>query len=168
MSLDSINQAFLYLTQIDNLSVQLINVKNNNILGTQYSARKIDINDFDLATLLMEISRLYTAGKKNIFENYKEVRNYDGTAEATSIYRFSCDNPLICNEYQSLINEVSSPELEEDPFRYNSAYLIMGEIPNVEGGDNKNRVIFVSCINPVTSLKTKYRFCIGITGFCRP
>ena len=69
--------------------------------GTQYASLAIEIKDIDLSTLLMDISRLYTTGKKNISENYNEVRGYDGTAEATIVYKLESDNALLQKEYAS-------------------------------------------------------------------
>ena len=94
MSLDIIKTAFSSLCEIDNLSVHLINSRNNKVEGTQYSACRIEIADKELATLIMDISRLYTTGKRSIDKYYKEVTEYDGTAESTivAIYLFSVVN----------------------------------------------------------------------------
>ena len=158
MSLDIIKSIFSSLCEIDNLSVHLINSRNNKVEGTQYSACRIEIADKELATLIMDISRLYTTGKKSIDKYYKEVTEYDGTAESTIVYRLSKGNPLISTEYERLITELANWEKEENPFKYNSAYLIKGEIPDNNNSEIRNRVILISCMNPITTLSGKYRF----------
>ena len=158
MSLDNISHVFESLISIDNLSIQLIRINHSKVTGTKYAARKIEINDADLTSLLTDISRLNSTGKKSIREKYNEVREYDGTAEVKSIYKLNDDSPYVQSEYQSLLDEIANPETENDPFNYQSAYLIKGEINSIDSDENRTRIILISCMNPVTSLKNKYRF----------
>ena len=149
---------FAKLTNIANLSVQLVNVTHSKPFGTQYASLAIEIKDSDLSTLLMDISRLYTTGKKNISENYNEVRGYDGTAEATIVYKLESDNALLQKEYGCLIAELTNPDVEEDPFKYTSAYIIKGSLIDDKDSTKTNQIILISCINPVTTLKSKFWF----------
>ena len=158
MSLTTLANVFAKLTSIANLSVQLVNVTHSKPFGTQYASLAIEIKDSDLSTLLMDISRLYTTGKKNISENYNEVRGYDGTAEATIVYKLESDNALLQKEYGCLIAELTNPDVEEDPFKYTSAYIIKGSLIDDKDSTKTNQIILISCINPVTTLKSKFWF----------
>ena len=150
MSLNSISHVFETLVSIDNLSIQLIRINHSKVTGTQYAARKIEIKDDDLTSLLTSIFRLNSTGKKSIREKYNEVREYDGTAEEKSIYKLFDDSPLIQSAYQSLLIEIANPDTENDPFNYQSAYLIKGEISSMDPDENRTGIILISCMNPVT------------------
>lgn len=158
MSLDIISHVFESLISIDNLSIQLIKINHSKVTGTKYAARKIEIKDSDLTSFLTGISRLNSTGKKSIREKYNAVRAYDGTAEVQFVYKLFDESPLIQSEYQSLLTGIANPETENDPFNYQSAYLIKGEISSYDSDESRTGVILISCINPVTSLKNKYLF----------
>lgn len=153
MSIETIAAVFSNLTSINNLSIQLLKINYNQVLGSRYSSREISILELDRFALLSEISLLYTNGKKNISQCYSDLKDYDGTVDAMTIYKLKCDNPLISTQYNAFSSSICDPELEEWPFSYDSAYLIKGIISI---GNIDHSVILVSIANPVTTLKRKY------------
>ncbi|MCQ2533261.1 MAG: DUF4868 domain-containing protein [Clostridia bacterium] len=105
--------------------------------------------------LLDEISKVYLGNGKKAISLYQEVREYDGTTDSRTIYKLNTDSELINAEFNTFLASTATPNTEEDPFNYKSAYLIKGQI-SVGGSDVAIKMI--SMQTPVTTLKNKYWF----------
>jgi len=148
-----ITTAFENLPFGNNWSLQLLNITVSKKSGTGYSCRQITLNTKDqLQKLLKEISDFYL-GAEGKMAAYREVRKYDDTADALTIYTLSVTDALIATEYEALRRALVKPDVENDPFKYTSAYVLKGEL---QISDNSVPIVLVSIQNPVTTLKHKY------------
>ena len=106
-----------------------------------------------LSTLINDIAAVYTGTGKKAIDSYREVREYDGTADALVVYKLSTAHELIASEYASFLQVIADPNTENDPFEYTSAYLLKGQITL----DNESTPVkLISMQNPVTTLKHKF------------
>lgn len=154
LSLDAIKTVFQNLENGNNWSLQLLNIKTSKRTGTGYSSRQIKLSPTErLAMLIDDISAVYTGNGKKSLDSYREVREYDGTADSLTIYKLSTAHDLITSEYASFLQVIADPNNENDPFEYTSAYLLRGNI--VLDGQLKS-IKLVSMQNPVTTLKHKF------------
>ena len=106
-----------------------------------------------MLTLVREVASVYAGNGKKSLDSFREVREYDGTADALTIYKLEANNKLISSEYASFIQVIANPNTEDDPFKYTSAYLLKGQI--ILNGENMP-IKLVSMQNPVTTLKNKF------------
>lgn len=154
MSFDVINSVFQNLNTGTNWSIQLLNIKTSKRTGTGYSSRQITLVPKErLATLISDIAAIYTGNGKKAISTYRAIREYDGTADALTVYKLSCTHELISTEYASFLQVIADPNKENDPFEYTSAYLLKGQL-DMDGEDTP--VKLVSMQNPVTTLKHKF------------
>lgn len=154
MSLDIIKSVFENLSEGTNWSLQLLNIKTSKRTGTGYSCRQITLAPNErLATLIEDIATVYTGNGKKSISAYHSVRDYDGTADALTVYKLPSNHELISEEYATFVQVIADPNNENDPFEYTSAYLIKGQL-NVDGEDTAVKLI--SMQNPVTTLKHKF------------
>lgn len=134
--------------------MQLLNIVSTKKEGVGYSSREIELFPTERLTLfLKDIAEIYLNGKKKALSLYQEVRDYDGTANALTVYKMSADNELIKSEYKTLLAAIADPDTEGDPFEYTSAYLIKGII-KLDGVEIPVKMF--SMQNPVTTLKNKF------------
>lgn len=154
MSLDIIKKVFQNLGSGSNWSLQLLNIKTSKRTGTGYSSRQIILSpNGRLSTLINDIAAVYTGTGKKAIDSYREVREYDGTADALVVYKLSTAHELIASEYASFLQVIADPNTENDPFEYTSAYLLKGQITL----DNESTPVkLISMQNPVTTLKHKF------------
>ena len=154
MSLDIIKKVFQNLGSGSNWSLQLLNIKTSKRTGTGYSSRQITLSpNGRLSTLINDIAAVYTGTGKKAIDSYREVREYDGTADALVVYKLSTAHELIASEYDSFLQVIADPNIENDPFEYTSAYLLKGQITL----DNESTPVkLISMQNPVTTLKHKF------------
>lgn len=154
MSIQNITNIFENLSNCTLWSLQLINIVSTKKGGVGYSSREIELTPTErLTELLEDITRIYLNGKKKSLSLYQEVRDYDGTANALTIYKMSTNNQLIADEYKTLLAAIANPDTESDPFEYTSAYVIKG-IVELEGEGVPVKMF--SMQNPVTTLKNKF------------
>lgn len=154
MSLDMIKRVFQNLSTGTNWSLQLLNIKTSKRTGTGYSSRQITLTPNErLATLINDIATVYTRNGKKTVATYRAVREYDGTADALTVYKLSSTHELISEEYAALVQVIADPNNEDDPFEYTSAYLIKGQL-DMDGENTPIKLI--SMQNPVTTLKHKF------------
>ena len=108
--------------------------------------------------LINAISSIHLGNGKKTLNAYREVRDYDGTADALVVYKLATNDQLIGEEYPKLIQAIANPNVEADPFAYGAAYLLNGEIL-LDG--ERVPVKLVSMQNPVTVLKHKFAYSNG-------
>lgn len=154
MSVDILRSLFQILNTSKSWSLQVLNIKTSKKNGTGYSGRQITISPSDrLHELIMDITKIYTGTGKKSIDSYQEIRKYDGTADARVVYKLCVDDPLIKTEYDAFLQTIAAPDTENDPFEYNSAYLLKGQVV-INGEDTP--VKLVSMQNPTTTLKHKF------------
>lgn len=154
MSLDIIKSVFENLSAGTNWSLQLLNIKTSKRTGTGYSSRQITIAPNErLATLINDIAAVYIGNGKKAIATYRSVRDYDGTADALTVYKLPSTHELISAEYANFVQVIADPNNEDDPFEYTSAYLLKGQL-TIDGENTAIKLI--SMQNPVTTLKNKF------------
>ena len=128
--------------------------KTSKRTGTGYSSRQITLFPPKRFTeLLQDISKIYTGNGKKSLNLIREVREYDGSTDALTIYKLDAASELIASEYESFVHQIANPNSEDDPFEYTSAHLIKGQL-FLNGEDTLIKL--VSMQNPVTILKHKF------------
>lgn len=154
MSLDIIKSVFQNLSTGTNWSLQLLNIKTSKRTGTGYSSRQITLTPTErLNTLINDIAAIYTGNGKKAVTMYRAVREYDGTADAFTVYKLPSFHDLISEEYATFVQIIANPNNEDDPFEYTSAYLIKGQL---EMDGEITPIKLISMQNPVTTLKHKF------------
>ena len=154
VSLDTIKKVFQNLGTSTNWSLQLLNIKTSKRTGTGYSSRQIILCPSErIITLINDVATIYTGNGKKSLDAFREVREYDGTTDALTIYKLDVHNELISTEYANFVQVIADPNVEDNPFEYTSAYLLKGKMA-VNGEDIPVKLI--SMQNPVTTLKHKF------------
>lgn len=154
LSLDTVKYVFQNLANGSDCSIQLINIQTSRRTGIGYSCRQVAILPYSRFTeLLSDISKIYSGNGKKSLDLIREVREYDGSTDALTIYKLDVNDVLISEEYSNLLQCIANPNVEDDPFEYNSAYLIKSNL-NINGEDSAIKL--VSMQNPITTLKNKF------------
>lgn len=151
MTLDKIEKIFDNLSEGESLNLQLVKVKVSTKNKTSYSTRKVELApEGRLKSFMAEISTHY----KKELKKYNTIKEYDGTADAQTIYELSSDNQLISEEFKALQEAISKPDVETDPLKFSSTAQLIKEIVNID--DEEYRVKLFSMQNPITTLKHKF------------
>ena len=155
MSLELLETAFDKATGCDAWSLQLLRITTSKRNGTLYASRQIELSPPDrLQNLIAEISKRYISANAEKLQHYTSVTEYDGTADAMTVYKLASDNPLIVEEFPVLLAAVADPDVEADPLEFNpQAYLIKGVV-DINGTETPIKLI--SMQRPITVLKNKY------------
>lgn len=92
--------------------------------------------------------------KKSKLDKYADVRGYDGTCSATTIYRISKDSPEISIDLEALLQGIADSDSETDPFSMKAqAYILCGSI---KIGDDEHQIKLISMNTPITTLKNRF------------
>lgn len=159
MSLIQIKSVFQNLHTGTNWSLQLLNIKSSKRTGINYSSRQITLSPENrFYDFLNDIIRIYTGNGKKSLDLIENVREYDGTADSLTIYKLSAEDTLISSAYATLMQQIAAPNVEDDPFQYDSAHLLKGQI--MLSGQNTSIKLF-SMQNPITLLKNKFSWSNG-------
>lgn len=155
MSLQKIQLAFEAMNHCEAWSIQLLRIKTSKNKGTEYAAISVNLTpQGKLTDIVQEISDHFVGGEKCGLKSFVRVQDYDGTAEGNVIYKLNVQNPLIKEEYDTLINALANTEQEADPLSQKlQAYVIQGDI---EIGDEQKGIKLISMQNPITTLKHKF------------
>lgn len=155
MSLQKIQLAFIAMDNCEAWSIQLLRIKISKNKGTVYAAFSVNLApQGKLTEIVKEISEHFVDGEKNELKSFVRVQDYDGTTDGNIIYKLNIQDPLIKEEYDTLINALANTEQEADPLGQKlQAYVIQGDI---KIGDEKKGVKLISMQNPITSLKHKF------------
>ena len=160
MSLIRIKSVFEKLESYTDWSLQLLNIKVSKRTGIGYSSRQINLSPSErIMSLIEEITQTYGKNGKKDLSMYEDVRDYDGTANNRVIYRMNRSDGMICSEYELFLQTIAEPDVENDPFKYESAYLLCGQVL-IDG--EMVPVKLISMQNPTTSLKNKYVWNQGV------
>ena len=155
MTLDEIKAVFATLPNCTAWSLQLLKINTSKQRGTSYIGREIVLSpEGTLTSFVKEISDRYINESKSILSSYHDIIEYDGSTVDKVIFSLSKTNPLISDEYNTLMEAIANPDTELDPLEFKaSAYILRGIIGI--GGEEK-AVKLISVQNPVTSLKHKF------------
>lgn len=167
MTIHSLKSVFEKIKDVDKWDLQVLRISSESS-STKYASRRIVLEPADeLANTVRENATKYLDKDKEYLSKYVEVLDYDGTTDATRIYKLDSNNQLIAGQYTAFTDAIADPDVEADPTRFTSASVIIGSIP-VNG--EQCSVKLISIQKPFTHLKQKFlissKFKIGgdITG----
>lgn len=161
MSLNKIKAVFEAFGGCSDWSLQLLQIKNSKRTGMSYLGRIIEFSQYGRLTSFMEeIAAGYIGGNKSLINAFPNgVMEYDGSTMEGTIYKLSCDNELIANEYQLLVRALATPDAELNPLELVAkAYVAQGRI-SLDGEEKQAKLI--SMRSPITTLKNKYLWSKG-------
>ena len=122
MSIELLNSVFDSIHHTVDWSLQLLRISTPRGESTKYVSRQITLDPpGTLETFMKELAHRYQAHGKGSLDSYNSLIEYDGTADAMTIYRLQKENPLISSEYEAFIAAVANPDVEEDAMTYSSA-----------------------------------------------
>ena len=82
------------------------------------------------------------------------VKEYDGSADAQTIYELPAENVLICDEFKTLQEAISKPDVEINPLKFSASAQLIKETLSINGEDY--RIKLFSMQNPITTLRHKF------------
>lgn len=88
------------------------------------------------------------------FKKYHTVKEYDGSADAQTIYELPAENVLICDEFKTLQEAISKPDVEINPLKFSASAQLIKETLSINGEDY--RIKLFSMQNPITTLRHKF------------
>lgn len=155
MSLTLIKSIFEHLPDCHNWSAHLLAFHHSKTQESTYNCRAIELEPQDqLNSLVKEVSDSYCVGAKKHLSKYTDLRVYDGTCNATTIYKIPKTGCNITIDLDKLLQGVANTDRECDPFQMKAnAYILCGKIAldNVE-----HQVKLISISSPITTLKHKF------------
>lgn len=155
MSINLVKDAIDAMPKCDNLSIRLLQINNSKKYGTRYVSSEITLYpDGRLNKLVEDIANNYLDETKGRMKQYREIQDYDGTAEGSIIYRLDARNELINEEFLRLLYSIANTNQELDPFEHKfQAYMIQGTVCV----QMVSRNVKLICIQkPVTVLHHKF------------
>lgn len=155
MSLELVKEIFQNLPDYKNWSVHLLGFKHSKRNGTVYNCRKIELEPSrEVDKLIQSISDLYVGEDKNRLSKYKDVREYDGTCNGTTIYKISENNSNIVIDLETLFQGIANSDTESNPLEMNlQAYALCSCI---KVNNEEHRLKLISMNTPITLLKNRF------------
>lgn len=151
MTLEQIESIFNKLQEGSSSSLQLLKIKVSAKNKTSYSTCKVNLSpEGRLTHFVGEISDHY----KKEFKKYHTVKEYDGSADAQTIYELPAENVLICDEFKTLQEAISKPDVEINPLKFSASAQLIKETLSINGEDY--RIKLFSMQNPITTLRHKF------------
>ena len=103
-----------------------------------------------------EIKEKYV-GTKGCFDNtFSSYMDYDGSTNAKTIYHLSKEMMLISSEYEKLLNAISNPDSEMNPFELNAHAMVLSCTMNFDGKERAVKLFTMQ--NPITVIKHKFLY----------
>lgn len=155
MSLNLVKEIFSGLPDCKEWHAHLLSFTHSKRHGTTYNCRRIELEPSErLGILIQDISAGYAGSGKSKLDKYADVREYDGTCSATTIYRISEDNAEIGIDLDELLQGIADSDSESDPFSMKAqAYILCGSIKK---GDDEHQIKLISMNTPITTLKNRF------------
>lgn len=151
MSLEFLRSVFGNLDKITNQSLELLQMADNDG-KVVYACRQVELKpDGRLKAFIGEIGDSYI-GKEKKLDKYQSVCEYDGTTNASTIYRLSTTDALISEAYQSLTFAIDHTNQSDDAFDYKSAFIVDGQLTVDVGHCHNPKIKLISMQNPVINL----------------
>lgn len=157
MSLGLIRSVMNTLPTTQAWMVSLVKIKNSRRNGTTYATRGITLSPQGALTrFVTDLSKVYTEGEKGLVNKYTAVVDYDGSAEAIKIYKLQSNNQLIAEEYTHLIQAMSAPEMNGDPFEFAANAYALKATLTID--DEDRSIMLFSLQNPICVLKNRFLY----------
>lgn len=170
MSLEKVRYILNNLDSSQEWQLKLLRItttKNNDIF---YATRSIVLEPpGTLLNVVNSVKCYYLEGSNAKYNCYREIRDYDGTADSFTIYKLSVTHELLRKTYAQLIQSIAHGENEGDPFEFKAnAYVLYGSIQIPSGlflncGEQEQEctVKLIAMQNPVSVLKHKFLYDAG-------
>ena len=157
MSLELVRSVMNSLPTTQAWMVSLVKIKNSRRNGTTYATRGITLSPKGaLSRFVTDLSKVYVEGEKGLINKYTSVVDYDGSAEAIKIYKLQSNSQLIADEYTNLIQAMSTPEMNGDPFEFAANAYALKATLTIDGEDRS--VMLFSLQNPICVLKNRFLY----------
>jgi len=155
MSLALIKSIFEHLPDCQNWSAHLLAFHHPKQHESSYNCRSIELEPQDrLNSLIQEISASYSGVAKNNLSKYSDLRIYDGTCNATTIYKIPKSGCSITIALDKLLEGVVNSDRECDPFQMKAnAYILCGQVTL---NNYEYQIKLISINSPITTLKHKF------------
>ena len=155
MSLDLVKEIFRALPDCKEWHAHLLSFTHSKRHGTTYNCRRIELEPSErLSALIKDISAGYVGAGKNKLKKYADIREYDGTCNATTVYRISENNSDIEIDLEALLQGIADSDSEADPFGMKAqAYVLCG---NMRRDDEDHQIKLISMNTPITTLKNRF------------
>ena len=155
MSLDLVKEIFSALPDCKEWHAHLLSFTHSKRHGTTYNCRRIELEPSErLSALIKDISAGYVGEGKNKLKKYADIREYDGTCNATTVYRISENNSDIEIDLEALLQGIADSDSEADPFGMKAqAYVLCG---NMRRDDEDHQIKLISMNTPITTLKNRF------------
>ena len=155
MSIQYIKSIFENISTCSAWSLQIIKITHSSRNGISYLAREIQIEPVGRVDKHIKIlADKYLNNEQDGLGQYTDCRNYDGSSDSQVIYKLDKSNHLISQDYELLIQVISTPDTEINPLELKTqASVVKGTIRI----DNQEVAVkFISMQNPITTLKNKF------------
>lgn len=153
MSIEALRKCFIEATKCTDWSLQLLKITASKD-GAKYSSCQITLSPSDkLSELVKSLSTKYSGSGKGSLSSFSALQDYNGSADGMTIYKLTSDSELISDEYSRLMDALATPDVEVEPYKYTSAYVISGEV-ELDGVSAPVKLISIQ--NPITTLKHKF------------
>ena len=157
MSLEFLRSVFENLDKIRNQSLELLQMADNDG-KVGYACRQVELKpDGRLKAFIGEIGESYI-GKEKKLDKYQSVCEYDGTTNASTIYRLSTTDALISEAYQLLAFVIDHTNQSNNAFDYKSAFIVDGQLTVDIGHCHNPKIKLISMQNPVINLNRKFYY----------
>ena len=155
MSLDLIKEIFSSMPDCNEWHAHLLSFTHSKRQGTTYNCRRIELEPSErLSVLIQDVSLGYIDESKNKLNKYVDVREYDGTCNATTIYRIREDNVDVEIDLDALLQGIADSDSESDPFGMKAqAYVLCG---NMRRNDEDHQIKLISMNTPITTLRNRF------------
>lgn len=157
--MEQIYKIFSSLSSCDAWSVFLLKIKETESI--QYESHKITLSPNGIISdFIRDLVDKYTRFDSGVLGMYDAVDVYDGSSIGTSIYKFSTEDDIIEEAYNSLTQAIKNSEREGNPENERlNAYFIQGLI-NFDESDHPVKLF--SLRTPTTVLKNRFRYRNGV------
>lgn len=153
MSIAYLESVFMKIKEGGSWSLLLFRIDKPQDNHETYACRQITLEPSgELNKIVGKIVEQYLKDDKWSPSKGTDVREYDGTTDALTIYRIQIDNPLIAEDYNALLTQIGKPQQEADSEFFNSGTIIKG---NVTIDEKETKIILVSVQKPFSPLRHK-------------
>lgn len=155
MSLTLIKNIFEHLPECQDWSIHLIAFHHSKRQESTYNCRLIELEPLDRVNdLIQEIHDSYSGATKNYLIKYTDLRPYDGTCNALTIYKIpevGCDVTI---DIDRLLQGIANTDRECDPFQLKAnAYVLCGQLTL---DNDVHQIKLISIASPITTLRHKF------------
>ena len=161
MSLEIIHDTYNQFPYSMEMHAYILDYSHSKRQGTLYNCRRIELAPIDrIRTLAQDISNRFLLADGGIISKYTDVREYDGTCNASAIYRISETNPDIDIDLDLLFQGIADADTELNPLTMKAgAYLLSGRIRSY---NEDHQIKMISMYSPITTLKNRFLFDNGV------